>query len=269
MRLGFAPFTRESGSVPDTHTASFELVSSIIAASCASISRADSSVVWPGAVTLISDAALLRVINSFIESVISAAFSATEATSPITFRFRTSDAPCNASEPPPATAPPPKNPTKPAFSRRKFASASVNVSSISIRLRIEISSWTSSVDPSIKPPLPNCVPNVFASLPITELGPADFDCACLLSNLSRPTSPNKPTAACGRATNPARTAARWSSSLPDSNVSLTLEPASGAYSEVPAPRSAPWFLVFFRKNPLRANTCASFVASNAACAMSL
>ena len=104
---------------------------------------------------------------------------------------------------------------------------------------------------------------------MTELGPADFADACLEINFNKPTSPKRPTAAWGNATSPARTACPASSSRPDSSASLTFEPDNGAYSDKPAPIRAPCLAVLFRRYPFLASTCASFVASNAACAISV
>ena len=162
-----------------------------------------------------------------------------------------SRAPCIAPAPLPANAPPPTLPTKNAFRRRKLASASVNVSSIDIRFRIANSSCANSAVPSSAAPFAKFLPVASANRPMTEFGPADFRLASLLRSFTNPASPKTPIAACGSATKPALMACTLSISRPDSRASLTLLPVMGAYSETPAPRSAPCFKLFLTP-PFRA-----------------
>ena len=146
-----------------------------------------------------------RVMNSLIVSVISLAFSTTPAAASKP-KLLTSLAACIVPAAPPPAAAPPIVPTNKAFNRRRLASASVKVGSMSIRFRMAISSWITSAPPS-NTPLLRPVPRVAsAKRPITEFGPADFFKACCPISFNTPTSPNTPTAAWGNATNPARIA---------------------------------------------------------------
>ena len=99
------------------------------------------------------------------------------------------------SAPAPPRAPPPKNPTNPALSLRRLASASEKVSSIDLRFRMAISSWISSAVPSIAPDFPNPFAKEEAIRPSAEFGPGDLDAACRASKATIPASPKTPTAA--------------------------------------------------------------------------
>ena len=143
--------------------------------------------------------------------------------------------------PPPAApnAPSPKKPIKAASASLNWASWAEYSSSRSIRLATPIPSWISSVVAPTVPERSADLEMSAASRPTAELAFEVRFLATLRRCLATRTSPPTPTAACGRATSPARTAVPRSSSSPASKASARLLDAIGTYSAPPAPTIAP------------------------------
>ena len=118
-------------------------------------------------------------------------------------------------------------------------------------------SCTTSVAPSITPPLRAVLLISLASLPNREPSLTDRFLATLPISFNMAASLPTPISACGAATVAARIAVSEFSSCPASKASDKLPPASGTNSDAPAPVNAPAL------NTLHADCASSFSIASA------